>query len=120
MDIRAVLDHLLRCELIGHVQKGLKTSRRSTSIYIKRLPICQHTGEIDDDQMIVFGEKLMEFNLHHPELTVNEYLKKNMAIALDAIGIVTDDLIKFFSLPEYMKIDLNPLYTLKETGALFG
>lgn len=119
MNVRSVLEHLFKCELIHHIEKGLKISRRSTSVYIKRLPICQHTGEIDDEQIQAFDDKLKEFKSHHPELTVNEYLKKNMIITLDAVGVVADDLVKFFSLPEYMKIDITPLYNLKETGALF-
>ena len=119
IDVRFVLEHLVKCELIEYVKQGLKTSRRSTNVYIKQLPICQHDGEIDDEQKIVFGEKLKEFNSHHAELTINEYLKKNTVIALDATGIATDDLVNYFSLPEYMKIELSPLYSLKETGDLF-
>jgi len=105
--------------LIDYVRRGLKTSRRSTTVYIKRLPVPEPDGEIDDDHKVVFSEKLKEFSSHHPELTINEYLKANSIIALDAAGVATDDLVNFFTLPEYMKIELSPLYDLKETGDLF-
>ncbi|CAF5059514.1 unnamed protein product, partial [Rotaria magnacalcarata] len=65
---------------------------------------------------MIFDEKLNEYRFHHPNFTLNEYLKKNTTISLDATGFATDELVNFFSLPEYMMIELNPLYNLKESG----
>ncbi|CAF4285904.1 unnamed protein product, partial [Rotaria magnacalcarata] len=65
---------------------------------------------------MIFDEKLNEYRFHHPNFTLNEHLKKNTTISLDATGVATDELVNFFSLPEYMMIELNPLYNLKESG----
>ncbi|CAF2119304.1 unnamed protein product [Rotaria magnacalcarata] len=115
-DIRVVLEHLVKCELLECVSKGIKTTRRSTSVYVKRLPLCDHDGRIRTEQRMIFDEKLNEYRFHHPNFTLNEYLKKNTTISLDATGFATDELVNFFSLPEYMMIELNPLYNLKESG----
>jgi hypothetical protein len=69
--------------------------------------------------MLLFDEKLEEFRCHHPDFTINEYLKKNSIINLDAIGVVTDELVNYFSVAEYMNIDISPLYNIRETGDLF-
>ncbi|CAM4768176.1 unnamed protein product [Rotaria magnacalcarata] len=115
-DIRVVLEHLVKCELLECVSKGIKTTRRSTSVYVKRLPLCDHDGRIRTEQRMIFDEKLNEYRFHHPNFTLNEHLKKNTTISLDATGVATDELVNFFSLPEYMMIELNPLYNLKESG----
>ena len=114
-DVHSVLEYLIKCELLECVQRGIKTSRRSTSVYIKRLPMCDHNGQIDVELKLIFDEKFDEFKCYRPDFTIDEYLKKNMRINLDAIGIVTDELIRYLLLPEYMNIKLDPLYNLKET-----
>ena len=116
-DIHCVLEHLVKYELLECIRQGIKTTRRTTSVYVKRLPLRGQDGQVENDQAVVFSEKLKEFTSLTKELSVNEYLKSNMMIKLNAVGHVTDELIHFFSLPEYMKVDLNPLYQLKETGS---
>jgi hypothetical protein len=119
VNVRSVLQHLIKCELLECIHKGVKTSRRFTSVYIKRLPFCQPDGKVDNEQRLIFAEKLKEFKDHYPEFTINEYLKKNTMINLEATGIVMDELFNFFSIAEYTKIDTSPLYNLKEAGTVF-
>jgi hypothetical protein len=83
------------------------------------MPLCDDSGQIDDDYKLIFEEKFKEFNADHLELTVQEYLRKSSIINLIATGKVTNQLFTYFSLPEYTNIDLTPLYHLKETGSLF-
>ena len=117
-DLNLVLDYLCKCDLLLHVEQGIKTSRRSTAVFVKRLPVRDDDGEIDSDQRLLFGEKLKEFRKDKKACTVDEYLKKNAAIALDAAGMVTEELVDLFSMPEYKKIDISPLYNLRENGSL--
>lgn len=69
--------------------------------------------------MKIFQEKLEEFNCSDRPLKVDEYVKQNSVIQLEAVGNVTEELVKFFDLRQYAKIDLSPLYALKEKGFLF-
>jgi len=50
IDVRSVLEHLIKCELLECIHKGVKTSRLFTSVYIKRLPSCQPDGKVDNEQ----------------------------------------------------------------------
>ncbi len=120
VDLNAVLVHLIKCELMLCIKRGIKSTRNCTCVYVKQLPACDEDGEIDFEQRLSFNEKLNEFTIHHPNLTIDEYLKKNSIIALDAIGVVTNELVKVFSMPEYKKIDISPLYTLKVKGTIFS
>jgi hypothetical protein len=119
MEKLSVLKYLTKSELIEHIKGGIKTTRRSTSVYVKRMPLCDDNGQIDDDYKLIFEEKFKEFNADSPKLTIQEYLKKSSNINLNAIGKATNHLLTYFSLPEYTNIDLTPLYHLKETGSLF-
>jgi len=119
IDVRSVLQHLIQSELLECIQKGVRRSRRFTSVYIKRLPFCQPDGKVDNEQRLIFAEKLKEFKYYHPEFTINEYLKNNTMINLQATGVVMDELFHFFSIPEYTNIDTSPLYNLKELSTLF-
>jgi hypothetical protein len=115
----SVLEYLTKSELIEHSKGGIKTTRRSTNVYVKRMPLRDDNGQIDDDYKLIFEEKFKEFNVHYPELTIQQYLKKSSNINLNAIGKATNYLLTYFSLPEYTNIDLTALYHLKETGSLF-
>lgn len=115
-DLNMVLAHLVKCDLLVAVGRGVKTTRRSTQVFIKCLPAYDENGEIDSDQKILFDEKLKEFRKYSKDCTLDEYLKKNSIIALNAVGTVTDELVDLFSMPEYRNIDISPLYKLKEKG----
>ncbi|CAF2003360.1 unnamed protein product [Rotaria magnacalcarata] len=115
--IRCILEHLMKCDLLECVNKGVKTSRRFTNVCIQRLPICDHDEQMNTDYRSIFDEKLKEFKYSHSTFTLDEYFKKSM-INIHVTGAVTDELIKFFSLPEYMMVELRPLYNLEETKNL--
>jgi len=112
-DRRAVLKHLVKSELLLCVEKGIKTSRKYTTVYIKQLPTCDLDGNVDSDQKLLFEEKLKAFKNYNSDLTIEQYLNSSMLIALDGIGVVTNELVEILSMPEYMKIDSSPLYNLK-------
>lgn len=116
VDLRCVLARLVECELLQCVQRGLKTSRRSTSVFVKRLPLEELYDEHDDEYLKLFWERASEFTDHHPELTIEEYLKQSKTIHLDASGIPTEELVASFSLPEYSSIDKSLLPSLVRSG----
>jgi hypothetical protein len=95
------------------VKRGIKSTRRCTRVYIKQLPACDSDGNVNFNKNLLFKEKLNAFTNHHLDLTIEKYLNKNMVITLDAIGVVTNELMEVLSLPEYMNIDLSLLYNLK-------
>ena len=115
-DIRRVIDYLIECDLIDCVRTGIKTTRKSTAVYVKHLPFCDEEGHVDADHKTIFQEKLEEFSSTEQSLSIDEYVRQNSLIQLDAIGHVTEELVGFFRLQEYLKIDLSPLYKLKEKG----
>lgn len=115
--LRCVIDYLVECDLLDCISKGIKTARRSTAVYVKRLPLCDDDGIIDNDHKLMFAEKLEEFRLIDGTLNVDEYIKINSRIELQGTGIVTDDLLEHFELNEYVKIDLTPLQELKKKGS---
>lgn len=119
IDVRCVLNHLIECDLLECINRGLKTSRRSTSVYVKRLPHVGLNTEVDDEHMAVFAEKLSEFGDQYSEMTIEEYIKKSSVVNLDASGTVTDELMAIFCLPEYAAIDLSPLRHLMKQGRMF-
>ena len=116
VDVRAVLAHLVECDLLICVQRGLKTSRRSTSVYVKRLPANGFNFDVDNEHLTVFSEKLNEFGESHPELTVEEYTKHCAIVVLDATGTATEDLLAIFALPEYAAADTSALRHPIEPG----
>jgi hypothetical protein len=118
VDVRCVLEHLVQCELLEYVQRGLKTSRRSTSVYVKKLPLSGFDSEIDNEHVALFGEKLIEFDELHHELTIQEYLKQSSAVVLDASGTVTEELLAILSLPEYASIDMSSLHYPTKRGRI--
>jgi hypothetical protein len=111
-DVHCVLAHLVECDLLECVRRGVKTPRRSTTVYVKRLPLIGVDDEIDQDQIGIFAERFSEFNEQHTELTVEEYIRKSSVADLDALGIVTDELMMVLSMPEYCLIDLSLLNQL--------
>lgn len=115
-DIRCVLNYLLNCDLLDCISRGIKTARRSTPVYVKRLPWCDPEGSINDDHKMIFQEKLSEFNCNERVLKVEDYLQNSRAIQLDAIGTVTADLREFLMQVEYANIDQSPLSNLKCQG----
>ncbi len=112
-DRRTVLKHLVTSELLLCVERGIKTSRKCTTVYIKQLPACDLNGDVDSSQKSEFEGKLKEFTIHSSNLTIEKYLNNNMLIALDGSGVITKELVAILSMPEYMNIDLSPLYNLK-------
>ena len=60
----------MECSLVECVQRGLKTARRSTCVYIKGLPGGGSGGDSDDDSKAIFVEKLEEFSANDPALTL--------------------------------------------------
>ena len=104
-----VLDHLISCELVECIRRGLKTPRRSTAVYIKRLPLQGLDAELEIDHRVIFAEKLEEFADKYPELTLEKYMQQSMSIVLDASGKATDDLFAMFAFPEYQSIDISVL-----------
>jgi hypothetical protein len=117
-DVHCVLAHLVECDLLECVRRGVKTPRRSTTVYVKRLPLMGVEDEIDEDQISVFAEKFSEFNEQYAELTVERYLMKSTVADLDALGTVTDELMMVLAMPEYLLIDLTPLYQLGKRSRL--
>lgn len=109
VDLRCVLEQLIECDLLLCVKRGLKTTRRSTRVYVKRLP----GGELDSlsemEYRLLFIEKLEEFTEDHPELSIDEYIKQSSVVMLDASGIATDELLAVLSLPEFSGIDKSGL-----------
>lgn len=106
----------MECSLLECVQRGLKTARRSTCVYIKRLPGGGSGCDSEDDSRAIFVEKLEEFCGNDRGMTVDDFIKVNSAINLDASGSPTTDLINYFTLPEYSMIDLTPLEQLGRDG----
>ena len=88
LDVRSVLDHLVICDLVICVERGLKTSRRSTSVYVKRLPSAGMGSATDAEYRLLFIEKLEEFNGDYPELTLDTYMRANATVAINAVGAV--------------------------------
>ena len=117
-DVHCVLAHLVECDLLACVRRGVKTPRRSTTVYVKRLPLMGVEDEIDEDQISVFAEKFTEFNEQYAELTVERYLMKSTVADLDALGTVTDELMMVLAMPEYLLSDLTPLYQLGKRSQL--
>ena len=115
-DVRCVIDYLIECDLVDCVRKGVKTTRKSTAVFVKHLPYCDEAGDVDVDQKTIFQEKLEEFSCTDGTLNIDEYVRRNSVIQLDAVGNVTEDLVGFFALQEYVRIDLSPMYQLKEKG----
>ena len=60
----------MECSLVKCVQQGLRTARRSTYGYIKRLPGGGSAGDSDEDSKAIFVEKLEEFSGNDPALTL--------------------------------------------------
>ena len=109
VDVRCVLDYLVECDLLECVHRGMQTTRRSTCVYVKKLPLDGDNPEIGKEHLLLFGEKLSEFSEQHPELTVEEYVEKSGAVVLDAVGTVTEELEAILALREYASVDISAL-----------
>ena len=60
--------------------------RPVTAVYIKRFLGGGPVSESDDGFKAIFVEKLEELSGNDPALTVDEYIRANAAINLDATG----------------------------------
>ena len=105
MNVRCVLQHLVECDLLFCIQRGLKTTRRSTSVYVKRLPVNELDESYGNDDKLLFIEKLDEFADKHPELNIDSYVQHSSKAILDASGKPTKELLAVLQLPEYASVD---------------
>ena len=121
-NLRAVLTHLIESDLIHHLPGGIKTARRSTDIYIKRLPVMYDDGIFDEEELKLYSSKFQEFTTKEKpkiEVKIDDYLKITSIINLEHIsGKPKQTLFDFLKLPEYKNIDLSALYAMKNEGIL--
>lgn len=115
-DLRCVLDYLIECDLMDCIKQGIKTSRRSTAVYVKRLPYCDEVGVVDQEQKVIFEERLDEFKCIEVVLNLDEYTKMNSKIDLEGSGNIMNGVLQHFALQEYVMIDISPLHDLKDKG----
>ena len=119
VDVKSVLDHLVECDLLVRVQRGLKTSRRSTCVYVKRLPHNGLGSVIDGEHRLLFIERLEEFNESHPELTINSYFNESKTVIPDASGTVTEELLGVLALPEYASVEKSAIHSAVSGSIMF-
>jgi len=118
--IRAVLKHLIESDLLHCIPGGIRTTRRSTDIYIKRLPVCHDDGFFDEEELELWNNHFKEFKSENKptiDVKIDDYLKIKSIINLKHIsGKPKQILFDFLKLPEYNNIDISPLYAMNNEG----
>jgi hypothetical protein len=89
---------------------GVKRSTRTTSVYIKRLPLKNDTGAEEEFQNV-----LSEYSYHGQSISLDLYRTSCEPTSLEAIGIVQEDVYELLSRPEYGTRDFSLLRNLPIT-----
>ena len=110
--LKEVLNKLAASDILTLCPRGIKHTSRSTSVYIKQLPL-ENDTQAEQDFLLT----LSEYSFENKSITMDMYRQSCQWVVLDAIGVVQDDVYEILRRPEYGNRDLSVLSRLPKTVA---
>ncbi len=110
--LKEVIKKLLDTDVLSICVRGIKHSTRTTSVYIKRLPLTNDTDAEEEFQNV-----LSEYSYNGKSISLDLYRTSCESISLEAIGTVQEDVYELLSRPEYGARDFSVLRNLPKLSS---
>jgi predicted metal-binding protein len=113
--LKEVMKKLVESDILAICPRGVKSCSRTTAVYIKRLPVPS-----DNDAQEEFDSLLSEYSFNGHPIRFDDYKNSSASFALDAVGIVQQEVFDLLDRSEYRDIDTSALVRLPTINASKG
>ena len=110
--LKDVLKKLVDTDVLAICVRGIKHSSRTTSVYIKLLPL-----STDEDAEKEFEHILSEYSYNGQSISMDLYRRSCESISLEAIGTVQEEVYELLRRPEYGTRDFSVLRNIPKTSS---
>ncbi|CAF1292378.1 unnamed protein product [Adineta steineri] len=113
--LKEVIKKLLDTDILSVCIRGVKHTSRTTSVYIKRLPLIDNADAEEE-----FKNILSEYSYMGQPIAIDLYKKSCENVHLEAIGTVQEDVYQLLKRSEYGTRDFLNLLNLPKVTLYFG
>jgi hypothetical protein len=110
--LKEVITKLLDTNVLMICVRGIKNSSRTTSVYIKRLPMVDNAEDEREFQNV-----LSEYSYNGQSISVDLYRSSCELTSLEGIGTVQEDVYQVLRRPEYGTRDFSVLLNLPKISS---